>query len=55
MEALEPQAQEGVITNGATEESAASPLASPTPALASALPDLSRSAEQAKDGEYNLF
>lgn len=55
METVEPQAQSSVTTNGTTEASTGSAPASPPPALASALSDLARSAEQVKDGEHNLW
>ncbi|KAH9982213.1 hypothetical protein BGW80DRAFT_1262208 [Lactifluus volemus] len=51
MDTLEPQVQDSVISNGTTEATTASPPASPPPVLPSApLPDLSKSAEQTKDG-----
>jgi hypothetical protein len=54
MDTLEPQVQDSVISNGTTEATTASPPASPPPVLPSApLPDLSKSAEQTKDGEHN--
>lgn len=49
MESLEHQVQDGVIANGAAEASTSSP-ATPPPALTPALSDLSRTAEQGKDG-----
>ena len=50
MDTLEPQAQHSVMTNGAAEASTSSPASLPT-ALTPALSDLSRTAEQGKDGE----
>jgi hypothetical protein len=54
MESVEPQVQDSVTTNGAPEASTSSPASEPS-ALIPALPDLSRTAEQGKDGEQFLI
>lgn len=50
MDTLELQAQDSTISNGTVEASISSPPASPPPALAPVPSDLSRAAEQGKDG-----
>ena len=50
MDTLEPQVQDSVMANGVAEASTSSPASPPT-VLTPALSDLSRTAEQGKDGE----
>jgi hypothetical protein len=50
MDTIDPQAQDSLISNGVAETATVSPPASPPQSLTSALSDLSRTAEQGKDG-----
>ncbi len=51
MDTIDSQAQDSVISNGVAEAATVSAPASPPQSLTSALSDLSRTAEQGKDGE----
>lgn len=55
MDPIDPQAQDDAISNGVAEAATVSPPASPPQSLTSALSDLSRTAEQGKDGEQTSF
>ncbi|KAI9445471.1 breast carcinoma amplified sequence 2-domain-containing protein [Lactarius indigo] len=50
MDTIDPQAQDTIISNGVAEAATVSAPASPPQSLTSALSDLSRTAEQGKDG-----
>lgn len=55
MDTIDPQAQDTVISNGMAEAATLSAPPSPPQSSASALSDLSRTAEQGKDGEQIRF